>query len=139
MPKINSQMAVKTTVSSKSIAWGSSVRITARYYNPQTGKAVTSGRVRLQAYRSGKWQNWSSKVVNSSGSATLTAAPKVSGYFRTVYLGNGAYTSHTGGKIWVTVRSSGAKILAEAKSHKGALYKFDAAGPKRFDCSGFTL
>jgi cell wall-associated NlpC family hydrolase len=131
--------AVKTTVSSRSIAWGGSVRITARYYNPKTGKAVTSALVRLQAYRGGKWQNWSSQRTNSSGSATLTASPKVSGYFRAVYLGNGAYTSHTGGKIWVTVRSSGAKILSEARSHTGALYKFAASGPKRFDCSGFTL
>jgi len=31
------------------------------------------------------------------------------------------------------------KVLAEAKSHTGALYKFAAAGPKRFDCSGFTM
>jgi cell wall-associated NlpC family hydrolase len=131
--------AVSTTVSSRNIKWGASVRLTVRYYNPQTGKSVTSGRVRLQALRGGKWSNWSSKLLGSSGTVNLYASPKVSGYFRTVYVGNGAYTSHTGAKIYVKVRSSAAKILAEAKSHKGALYKFAAAGPKRFDCSGFTL
>jgi len=38
----------------------------------------------------------------------------------------------------IYVKSGGAKILAEAKKHTGALYKFAAAGPTRFDCSGFT-
>ena len=32
-----------------------------------------------------------------------------------------------------------AKIIAEAKRHKGAPYVFGAAGPKTFDCSGFTM
>jgi peptidoglycan DL-endopeptidase CwlO len=131
--------SVRTSVSAKSIAWGGRVRITARYVNPKTGKAVTSGRVRLQAYRNGKWNNWSSKVVNSKGTVNLYAKPQVTGYFRAVYLGSGAYTSHTGGKIRIVVRNSGSKVLAQARSHTGALYKFGAVGPKRFDCSGFTL
>ena len=43
------------------------------------------------------------------------------------------------GSIRITVKANGAKVLAEAKKHKGALYKFGAAGPKRFDCSGYTM
>jgi cell wall-associated NlpC family hydrolase len=43
-------------------------------------------------------------------------------------------------RIYVKVQvNKGAKVLAEAKKHTGALYKFAAAGPKRFDCSGFTM
>ena len=58
---------------------------------------------------------------------------------RAVYLGNGLYNTHVGKAFRVTVRqNNGAKILAEAKSHTGALYLFAASGPKRFDCSGFT-
>ena len=124
-----SSVGVRTTVSTKTVKWGGQVRVTARYFNPKTGKAVTSGTVRLQAYR---------KALGSSGSVNLYAKPKAGGYFRAVYLGNGAYTSHTGGKIWITVKPSGAKVIAQAKSHVGALYKYGASGPKRFDCSGFT-
>jgi cell wall-associated NlpC family hydrolase len=130
--------AVRTTVSTKTVRWGNQVRVTARYFNPSTGKAVTSGTVRLQTWRGGKWINWTSKTVSSSGTVNLYAKPKASAYFRSVYLGNGAYTSHTGAKIYITVKASGAKVLAQAKTHVGALYKYGAAGPKRFDCSGFT-
>jgi cell wall-associated NlpC family hydrolase len=130
--------AVRTTVSSKNIKWGAQVRVTAKYFNPSTGKVVTSGTVRLQKWRGGKWVNWGTKRLGGSGTVSMYAKPLASAYFRTIYLGNGAYTSHTGVKIYIKVRASGAKVLAEAKSHKGALYKYGAAGPKRFDCSGFT-
>ncbi|MEV0899540.1 C40 family peptidase [Actinoplanes sp. NPDC049802] len=35
--------------------------------------------------------------------------------------------------------AAGARVVTEAARHKGKMYKFGAAGPKRFDCSGFTL
>jgi cell wall-associated NlpC family hydrolase len=31
------------------------------------------------------------------------------------------------------------RVLTEAAKHKGKKYKFGAAGPKRFDCSGYTM
>jgi cell wall-associated NlpC family hydrolase len=31
------------------------------------------------------------------------------------------------------------RIMTEAAKHKGKRYKFGAAGPKRFDCSGYTM
>jgi cell wall-associated NlpC family hydrolase len=31
------------------------------------------------------------------------------------------------------------RVVAEALRHRGALYKYGATGPSRFDCSGFTL
>lgn len=36
------------------------------------------------------------------------------------------------------VNTKGEQIVSEAKSHLGTPYKFGAAGPSRFDCSGFT-
>lgn len=33
----------------------------------------------------------------------------------------------------------GVKVIAEAAKHKGAPYEYGAAGPHRFDCSGFTM
>jgi cell wall-associated NlpC family hydrolase len=45
-----------------------------------------------------------------------------------------------------TVTSAAAKskaaanrVMTEAARHKGKKYKFGAAGPKRFDCSGYTM
>ncbi|WP_433796616.1 C40 family peptidase [Actinoplanes sp. CA-252034] len=34
---------------------------------------------------------------------------------------------------------AGNRVVSEAARHKGKKYKFGAAGPKRFDCSGFTM
>jgi cell wall-associated NlpC family hydrolase len=130
---------VRTTLSSKSIASGSSVRVTGRFYNQTSGAAVTSGKVRLLALRGGKWRIWQTKTLGSSGVVTFTTKPLVSGYYRVSFLGNSGYTSVTGGWVRVAVRPNGAKVLTEAKSHTGALYKYGAAGPSRFDCSGFTL
>ena len=31
------------------------------------------------------------------------------------------------------------RVLAEARRHEGAPYSYGAAGPRRFDCSGFTM
>jgi cell wall-associated NlpC family hydrolase len=130
---------VRTTISSRNLAKGAKVKVTAKYINPVDGTVVTSGTVRLQALRAGKWQTWSIQSLGSTGTASFTATPGVSGYFRTYYTGNGSFTSFGGGRFLVSVASSkGARILAEAKSHTGALYKFAATGPSRFDCSGFT-
>jgi cell wall-associated NlpC family hydrolase len=129
---------IRDSVNTSTVVYGSKVRVTTKLINPNTGKVVTSGRVRLQAYRNGKWQNWASTTVGGGGTAVLYGKPHVNGYFRTQYLGNGAYRAATAKRIYVKVRHSGAQVLAEAKKHTGALYKFAAAGPKRFDCSGFT-
>ena len=36
-------------------------------------------------------------------------------------------------------KAVGVRVVTEAARHKGKRYKFGAVGPKRFDCSGFTL
>ncbi|GLW27098.1 C40 family peptidase [Actinoplanes regularis] len=128
-PKLTSK------VSSHSLAWGNSIKVTSKVLDPRTGKAA-KGTVRLQIYKNGKWVLWAKKAVPSSGTVTFTAAPKATVWLRTLFTGPGYVQASSSMKI--TVRVNGAKILAEARSHTGALYKFAAAGPKRFDCSGFT-
>lgn len=130
---------ITEAVSSRSIGWGKQVKVTAKLIDPRTGKFVTKGSIRFQAYRNGKWVNWgAARKVSATGYTSIYAAPKVSGYFRADYLGGSGYSSNVSARTYVTVRADGAKVLAEAKSHTGALYKFAAAGPSRFDCSGFT-
>jgi cell wall-associated NlpC family hydrolase len=128
-----------TNSSARSIAWGKTVKVTAKVIDPKTGKVVTKGSVRLQAKRDGKWRTWSTKKLSTKGTVTLSAEPHITGYFRTQYTGASGIRWATSPGIKVTVKSSGAKVLAEAKKHKGALYKFGASGPKRFDCSGYTM
>ncbi|MEV6630660.1 NlpC/P60 family protein [Actinoplanes sp. NPDC051470] len=131
---------VTQKASAKSVKYGASIRITTFVANPSTGKKVTSGMVRLQALRSGKWQTWQTRTILKSGAYTFSFKPLVSGTYRTVFLGGGgvrAAVSRNNSSVSVT--NKGAMVLAEAARHKGALYKYGAAGPKRFDCSGFTL
>ena len=85
------------------------------------------------------------KVVSKTGRTDLWDWPKSSTTYRTAVGTQGGYRWAAGTNARVTVRtassasSAGAKILAEAKRHNGALYKFAAAGPSRFDCSGYTM
>ncbi|WP_127501334.1 C40 family peptidase [Actinoplanes solisilvae] len=132
--------SVVTKVSTRNLKYGGTVKVTAKYINPVNGKAVTTGSVRLQALRGGKWLTWQQKSVAKNGVVTLTAAPKITGDLRAVYLGNAKFATQYGAKIRINVvrPNSGNKVINEAKRHVGALYKFGAAGPKRFDCSGYT-
>ena len=131
---------IRDSVNTSTVSLGAKVRVTTKVINPKTGKVVTSGRVRVQAYRHGKWNNWSSTSIGKNGYATLYAKPGVNGYFRTEFYGNSSFNAGYAKRIYVKVQvNKGAKVLAEAKRHTGALYKYAAAGPNRFDCSGFTM
>jgi cell wall-associated NlpC family hydrolase len=130
---------VTESVNTHTIRWGHSVKVTAKVVNPATGKAVSSGTVRLQAWRNHAWRTWQAKKLSRSGSVRFTSSPHISGSYRTVFAGTSTVKPKAGGSIRVTVKHSGAQVLAEARRHTGALYKYAAAGPKRFDCSGFTM
>jgi len=129
-----------TNSATRTIKKGKTVKVTAKVINPKTGKVVTKGSVRLQALRGGKWYTWTAKHLTSKGTVALTGKPGVTTWFRTQYTGSSGLGWATSSGIKITVKSSAAaRIIAEAKKHKGALYKFAAAGPKRFDCSGYTM
>jgi cell wall-associated NlpC family hydrolase len=133
---------VKTSYNKKSIKSGTKVKITTKLINPKTGKAVTTGKVRMQIRsKAGKaWKTYQTKSSNSKGTVTFWSKPPASAYYRTLFAGTKGFKSAATPSTRITVKSSaGARIIAEAKKHKGALYKFAAAGPKRFDCSGYTM
>jgi cell wall-associated NlpC family hydrolase len=130
---------VSESVNHRTIKYGSAVKVTAKVINPKTGSVVTSGKVRLQAWRNHAWRTWQTKSVGKSGSVVFYSHPHITGSYRSLFTGGGGVTSAASGSIKVAVASSGGKVLAEAKRHIGALYKYGAAGPKRFDCSGYTL
>ncbi|GAA1627967.1 C40 family peptidase [Actinoplanes couchii] len=127
--------SLASTTSTRKLKWGSTLKVTAKVIDPATGK-VAKGTVRLQGYSNGAWRNLDTDTVKT-GAVTLTAKPKSTLWVRTIFTGSG-YNQKVTTKVKVKVVASGAKVLAEAKKHKGALYKYGASGPKRFDCSGFT-
>jgi cell wall-associated NlpC family hydrolase len=123
----------------KVITRGQAVTITVRVTHPKTGKAVNSGYVRLQANRNG-WKTWQTRSVRA-GKVVFVSKPRITGSYRTVWLGGEGLAAYASGAVRVTVKSTSkaAAVIAEAKKHVGALYLYGAAGPKRFDCSGFTM
>ncbi|GAA3942404.1 C40 family peptidase [Actinoplanes auranticolor] len=118
---------------------GATVRVTAKLINPKTGKAVKSKKVKLQIRGGKSWKTWVTKSTNSKGVVSFLTKPGSSLYYRTVFTGAKGYTASRSGQVKITVRNKAAKVLAEAARHKGAPYKFGASGPKRFDCSGYTM
>jgi cell wall-associated NlpC family hydrolase len=128
-----------TSANTRTVNKGATVKITAKLVDPRNGKRITTGSVRMQVLYRGKWTTVSAKKLGSSGRTTVAAKATFSSKFRAQYAGTSRISAVSGGGIRVTVRSSaGARILAEARRHTGALYKFGAAGPTRFDCSGYT-
>ena len=130
---------IRVAASPRTIGWGSTSTVTARPVDPRTGRAVRSGSVRLQAYRGGAWRTWATKRVAARGYVSFSTGPRTTSIFRTQYTGAARYRWATSTTIRVIVRSSGARIIAEAQKHRGKAYRFGASGPRTFDCSGFTM
>jgi cell wall-associated NlpC family hydrolase len=126
------------TANLRTISYGTTVKLTTTVRNTKTGKVVPKGAVRFQAYRNG-WKTWATRTLSKSGTVTFASRPLITTSYRTVFLGGAGLRAGVSNAIRVTVRANGAKVVSEAARHKGALYKYGAAGPKRFDCSGFTM
>jgi cell wall-associated NlpC family hydrolase len=132
---------VSEAVSSTRISSGSMLRVGVRVTDPRTGRGVTQGKVRLQYAVGNSWRTWQTKSVTKTGMATFNVRPGSGLRLRSVYSGTSVIQARISNVVQVTMVSSsgkGAKILAEAKRHTGALYQYGASGPARFDCSGFT-
>jgi peptidoglycan DL-endopeptidase CwlO len=127
------------TASPTTVAWGAKVTVTATLIDPRTSKAVHTGVVRLQALRGGAWRTWSTKRLPANGTVAFSAEPHMTGYFRTQFTGAPGLLWAASRSVRVVVKSSGTRVVNEAKRHVGAPYRYGAAGPYSFDCSGFTM
>jgi len=130
---------VTDSVSKKTVNKYQSVKLTAKVIDPKTGKVVKKGVVQLQAYQGGKWKTLKKASIRSNGLSYMWAWPHSTTSYRTLFPNQANYRWAVGNTVKVAVKTpTGPRILAEAKRHTGALYKYGASGPKRFDCSGFT-
>jgi peptidoglycan DL-endopeptidase CwlO len=120
---------------------GTLVRVHAKVIDPRTGVGLRNQTVRLQYRANAAWHLYDKAKTNSAGQANFLIHPSKSLILRSLYSGSGKYRQANSKQITikVTQSSKGAAILAEAKKHTGALYLYAAAGPSRFDCSGYTM
>jgi cell wall-associated NlpC family hydrolase len=100
---------------------------------------VSNRPVRLQRQDPRGWVQVASVTTDRDGLGHVTAPVTTSARFRAFFREDSAYAASTSREIVVTaVTTLGQRAVAEAERHKGQAYQYGAAGPTRFDCSGFT-
>jgi hypothetical protein len=90
------------------------------------------------AYIGGTGYERGTVATSSTGYATFRYAPIASRTVALVYRGDSRYGRGRSGDFRITVLT-GRAIVTEAARHKGKPYQYGAAGPDRFDCSGYTM
>jgi cell wall-associated NlpC family hydrolase len=89
---------------------------------------------------SSTWSKYVTRTTNSYGQTGLAFYVKSSAYVRATYPGTTKYRATGSITAYVAAFSSyGAAAVSEASRHAGKPYQWGAAGPDRFDCSGYTL
>ena len=102
---------------------------------------VSNRPVLLQRKDPSGWVQVASVTTGSDGLGHMTKAVASSARFRAYFRGDASYDASTSPEVVVnavTTSTLGQKAVAEAKRHRGQPYQYGAAGPTRFDCSGFT-
>jgi cell wall-associated NlpC family hydrolase len=85
------------------------------------------------------WTHSWTRTLNSSGQTSVAFTVKHSTYVVGKFLGDTTYAGDRSGGALVTATSPlGTRAVTEASHHQGQPYVYGAAGPDRFDCSGFT-
>lgn len=134
--------AIAASNSRPTLPWGSQATLRITVTDPLTGKPAGAGTVvALEEYATARrtWQGRGTKRLSASGYNWFVVKPLATTSYRIVFAGGGRYARYWTPTMRVTVTPSGAKVLAEAKRHVGRPYKFGAAGPSAFDCSGYTM
>ncbi|HEU0131306.1 MAG TPA: NlpC/P60 family protein [Mycobacteriales bacterium] len=86
------------------------------------------------------WTKYETKTTNSNGQIGMSFPVRRSTYVLAKFLGTTDYAgSKSGGALVTAVDPIGVRAVREASTHQGKPYQWGAAGPSRFDCSGFTL
>jgi cell wall-associated NlpC family hydrolase len=108
--------------------------------------SVTSGsapvryaNVQLQASTGNGWAKASSGRTFSNGKIHFSIHPTRSTYYRLVFPGQGIKSASASGRVIVRViTDKGREVVKTAASLAGRPYRYGAAGPSAFDCSGYT-
>src|SRR4051812_24996954 len=78
-------------------------------------------------------------TTRSDGLGHTSVTVGSSARFRAYFRGDSSYDASTSPDVVIDAATTlGERAVAEAKRHQGQAYQYGAAGPTRFDCSGFT-
>jgi cell wall-associated NlpC family hydrolase len=107
---------------------------------------VTSGsspvkyaKVTLQQSVGNGWKYKTTAKAHSSGKVMFRVTPTRTTYYRLVFQGRGTLSSSVSGQVRMQVITDrGKAVVRTAASQAGKPYRYGAAGPNAFDCSGFT-
>jgi len=105
------------------------------------GAAIGSARATFYVHAKAGWKKVSSTSLSASGAATFTFHPNYTHAYRVdlASVSSGSATYQAVNTSSVTVKTDiGAAVVATAAKQKGKPYRFGAAGPSAFDCSGLT-
>jgi peptidoglycan DL-endopeptidase CwlO len=125
-----------------SVPAGSNADVWVRLVRPGDGgeDPVGGKDVLVQRSSSSGWVQVASLTTRDDGLAHAPVAIGSTGRFRAFFRGDDTAASSTSREVVISATSTLAdRALAEAKRHKGQPYAYGAAGPSRFDCSGFTM
>jgi cell wall-associated NlpC family hydrolase len=120
----------------RTVAAGQSAQLTGSVRSGGTPLGYV--RAELQYSAGHGWVSKGTAKTWSNGSVGFTVRPTQTVYYRLVFRGSGLYGASASGLVRLTVLDKGAAVLRTAASLAGAPYRYGAAGPRAFDCSGYT-
>jgi cell wall-associated NlpC family hydrolase len=126
---------------------GEPIKLTGKVYYGSRAVRVTSKLIHLQRRSGTTWRTVSVKRLSRNGYVAFTVKPTTSVSYR-LYLpslaqGGGRLAASVSAVDRMTVKpwpttAKGARIVAAAAKQTGKPYRYGAAGPNAFDCSGLT-
>jgi cell wall-associated NlpC family hydrolase len=111
---------------------------TAGIYVAAGGSAKPGTLVALHVATSSGWKGGGSRRLNGNRGASFYVRPGVTTTYRVAVVAPNGTADSISKPVRITVQAKGMAVVAEASKHKGKPYRYGAAGPNSFDCSGYT-
>jgi cell wall-associated NlpC family hydrolase len=94
--------------------------------------------IALHALTGKGWQAITTRKIDGKGKANFSVGPRATTTYRVALIGNTKLATSYSKPVKITVSSAGLAVVAEAAKQRGKPYRYGAAGPNSFDCSGYT-
>ncbi len=129
---------LKLAASATSVPTGSPVRLYTSLTDAE--RVLPNQRVAIDVRHGDQWSYLATITTDANGQASYVRRPTVAETFRARWVGTETHAAATSNFVTVQVTENPAaqKLIAEARRHQGQPYRYGAAGPSSFDCSGFT-
>jgi cell wall-associated NlpC family hydrolase len=109
------------------------------YANTGAGSLSTAGMtIAIHQQTAKGWTAIGFRKTDAHGKSSFNVTPRATTVYRIALLGNSKVSTSYSKPIRITVSSRGLAVVAEAAKHRGKPYRYGAAGPMAFDCSGYT-